>query len=467
MSCNFKKCVFVPRSSFTSALFKVLVTLKLLHGSRTGAKGSTLEDIAMYMIKHFCLDGDIKSQVLASLKYGVKMHFIQKKKEKFSLILPASSIHLAPCRFKNEEMERIHCLFPAKWQSNACNDVCANEASCCGKRRRQVPRPCCQDSDEEDAEGGTCFTCPMKKRPKSMCAQNTCSKPPAPSNSCATCHTTPQKNKSMAPCPKALPPACRRRGRPTRSKSLYDDYCQMCGDSESDDACDTCSPAYSYKAYKNCSCFCSIMAPYPSYKKHVKFAKSRSPVARKKVPNTADSYANIVLYYLSKLKGLFHSPVNHEKTSYYARDAYDSSKPILRKDSRKMGYGDSDIDAKEKACEIVNAAIQYGCANNIIEKVGNYFLLKKSEQPKQRMAVRRPTPGPDYVRCASCKNLTKFSRKYSVVNVRENRHKSKRHRGYYDDYGHTSPVRRKRSASNTSTINYCSKCYARMRSSRR
>ncbi|KAJ3666484.1 hypothetical protein Zmor_001925 [Zophobas morio] len=215
------------------------------------------------------------------------------------------------------------------------------------------------------------------------------------------------------------------------------------------------------------------MAPHSSYKKHVKFAKSRSPIPRKKAPNNADSYANIVLHYLSKLKGLFQSPriYNKDLANYFTRGSFDNiSKPILKKDPRRVNsYSESESESKQKAYDIVTAAIQYGCANNIIEKVGNYFLVKNKSE--QKVSTRRPTPGPDYIRCASCKNLAKYSKRRSVTNMRSRDKISSRYRkrsGYYDDdYGRTTPNRRKRSSSNTSVVNYCPKCYARMRSNRR
>ncbi|KAJ3666485.1 hypothetical protein Zmor_001926 [Zophobas morio] len=255
---NCRKCVFLPRSNFTSAIFKVLLTLKLLHGSRSGIKGSTLEDIAMHMMKYYPLDGDIKSQVLASLKYGVKMHFIQKRKEKFALIIPASSVQLAPCKFKNEEIERINCIFPPVWHSNSCPDsVCGHgDQSCCGRRKRAVPSVCCEESDGEDeaprGRGAVCDTCaPCKtKRSKSSCKQS------ARSQDSCECGGPPARKKSkyLAPCPKAKPAVCsRKRGKSTRSKSGFDDdYCHLCAHSNPDDM--ECDPSYKYEAYKNCSC---------------------------------------------------------------------------------------------------------------------------------------------------------------------------------------------------------------------
>ncbi|RZC34719.1 hypothetical protein BDFB_005701, partial [Asbolus verrucosus] len=451
---------------FTSALFKVLLTLKLLHGSRTGAKGSTLEDIAMHMIKHFCLDGDIKSQVLASLKFGVKMHFIQKKKDKFSLILPASSIHLAPCKFKNEETERIQCIFPSAWYSNACNNICAasDQSSCCGKRKRTMPNVCCQDQDQSD-DDNPCDICKKKsKHSQPTCSETSaCLQADEPSpKSCSKCYPPPKKPKRKPcapPCPKPRPPICaRKRKRGRRSnKSVYDDYCQLCPQMEEDDDDDVLY----------------MMAPYPSYKKRVKFAKSRSPIPDKKSLNSAESYANIVIYYLSKLKNLFQSSSDRDKdtSKYLHGDRYDlSSRSILKKTCGRSAYANSDLEGKQKAYEIVNAALQYGCANDVIEKVGNYFLVKKESE--HNIATRRPTPGPDYIRCANCKNLTKFSNKHG--NISDNKEKGKisskqrrRNTYYEDDYGHTTSSRRKQSPSNTSIVNYCSKCYARMKSNRR
>lgn len=270
MASSSRNGVFVSRANFSSDLYKVLLTLKSLHGSRVGANGSTLEDIALHMIKHFCLDGDIKSQVLSALKYGIKMHFIQKKKDKFTLVLPASSIHLAPCKYKNQEMERIRCIFPSHWLSNACGDVCSVAGgSCCGRRRSTGHKTCCQESDESDERGGSCHTCSMKrtqstcgscskkrklsvcdscprKRHKTTCEPSSCSEEESCSqDSCPSCHGRPKKNRAR--CSLSRASTCNRNRCGSKAKSLYS---QMCGAPPEE----CCNPPANHKAYKNCSC---------------------------------------------------------------------------------------------------------------------------------------------------------------------------------------------------------------------
>lgn len=202
------------------------------------------------------------------------------------------------------------------------------------------------------------------------------------------------------------------------------------------------------------------MAPYPSYRKQVKFAKSR-PTPQRRKPTTAESYANIVLHYLSKLKGIFQSPETVEKTPYYKKERYTDHE-------RRREYSDNDeVDTRGKACAIVNAAIQYGCANNIIEKVGKYILLKTSTQGEQKGIPRRSTPGRDYFRCDACKKLTKVSQKCSFKNDRATKFtsRSKKHRTYYDECG-TTTKRRRRSRFNTCRM-YCPKCCRKMKSHRK
>lgn len=111
-----------------------------------------------------------------------------------------------------------------------------------------------------------------------------------------------------------------------------------------------------------------------------------TPAANRKY--TKDSYENIILHYLSRLAGLFRSAVPAKAT------ITDQLKPILKIPS-----------SPDKAYDIVSTAMDYGVANNIIQKIGSYFVLKN--KPKERpVRSRRSTPGPGLKRCTVCKGTT-------------------------------------------------------------
>lgn len=191
------------------------------------------------------------------------------------------------------------------------------------------------------------------------------------------------------------------------------------------------------------------MAPYSTehlaHKKRVKFAHSRSPTPMRKKAKKAESYADIVLHYLSKLKNIFQISKNPENSEY-------PTGPILKASTNDIKRDPGDT---QKAYAIIDAALQYGYNKNIIEKVGDYYLVKKNAAgvDSRGRSHRGPTPGPDYVRCRNCDSLSKTPSRHRLGS-------SKRE--------HESGRKRRRSPStDNASVNYCTKCYSRMRPSRK
>lgn len=238
---NCKSCAFFPKSGFTSSLFKLLTVLKQLHGTRGGARGSTLEDIAMFMVKYYCLDGDVKSQILATLKYAVKLNFIQKRNEKFSLVLPAASLQLAPMKYKLDEIERIQCIFPVAWSSISFSEGSDKSGNKTCKRKTNSVSPCCDEEQStlEDSDNNSC-KCKKKKLKKPLCSQDDNSENVEIKNKCNPCAIKKRKVRKK-PCFTARPAACsRRKTKKSCSKETpFDNYCLMCPSSTNGD--DFCS----------------------------------------------------------------------------------------------------------------------------------------------------------------------------------------------------------------------------------
>lgn len=191
----------------------------------------------------------------------------------------------------------------------------------------------------------------------------------------------------------------------------------------------------------------------------VKFAKNATPPAkllapknnlRKAQPHT--TWENIVLHYLSKLRGFLAPSSCTSKctiTTAASTCVQDSSPKRTDVEPRKkrvlkgithhpnkfrnnnkdpnstVCLSDTSDDSnaspkskqkkKKKALKIVSAAIDYGCAHGIIENKGKYFWLKNVFN---RITNRSLTPCLKKERCKTCKALAqKFS----------NGHKSNRH----------------------------------------
>lgn len=210
-----------------------------------------------------------------------------------------------------------------------------------------------------------------------------------------------------------------------------------------------------------------------SEKKHrkprtrVKFAKNVTPppkvstkvspknILRKAQPQPHTTWENIVLHYLSKLRGFLapssctskctvstrpstgvndnqkrgetdfekapkHSleGMTHHPNKY--RNIKDANSTICLSDTSEDSIlaPKSRQKKKKKALKIVSAAIDYGCAHGIIENKGRYFWLKNTFN---RIANRSPTPCVKKQRCKTCKEL---AQKYSYGHRTSHRQRS-------------------------------------------
>lgn len=230
----------------------------------------------------------------------------------------------------------------------------------------------------------------------------------------------------------------------------------------------------------------------------VKFAKNRSPIPKalgtkalrrgksKAEPHTHTTWENIVLHYLSKLRG-FLVPSNcsskctiSTRASTCVEDTDLKSEdlnPPRKKRKRNVKQSvtahpnkfrsTKDLDSticlsemtddslpnqsktkkRKKALKIVSAAIDYGCAHGIIENKGSYFWLKKAFN---KLANRSPTPcvTKRHQRCKTCNTL---AQKFTSSGKKSNRHSHSdnsseknstvcvdKKRKHHDDY-HYSP----------------------------
>lgn len=146
-------------------------------------------------------------------------------------------------------------------------------------------------------------------------------------------------------------------------------------------------------------------------KKHVRFHKSDISGKSQTDIKPPENYENLILHYLTKLKRLFGSTDDVEATrkskerqgrQHKSKNYVDlnTTRPSPRKTSKQKLYEVLKTDEnqmermiKDKAFNIVNSAIEYGFANKILEKKGNYFILKNRKNLK--LAARQPTPGPN------------------------------------------------------------------------
>lgn len=243
---NCKKVALFSKFNISSSRFKLLTVLKQLHGTRGGARGSTIEEIAMYMVKYYNWDGDVKSQILATLKNAVRLNFVHKRKDRFSLVLPAAALQLAPPKFKADEIERTQCIFPVAWSSINFSegiDKCGNKTC---KRKTTQMLSCCDEEEESNLKDSH-QSCPCKKKQakKPMCSLDNVDSSEE-KDSCNPCAIKKKKAKKKSPCAPS-PPACSRK-KPKRScnnDTAFDDYCLMCpsdpiGENYCDDACARC-----------------------------------------------------------------------------------------------------------------------------------------------------------------------------------------------------------------------------------
>lgn len=126
-----------------------------------------------------------------------------------------------------------------------------------------------------------------------------------------------------------------------------------------------------------------------------------------------ESYENLLLFYLTKLKNLFSNPhpapTARQNSAVRMGKLHHNHHP--RRDSRATSlvhpcrYTSSNPpkpreDVQSEVYKVVSAALEYGFANNVLEKKGDCFILKNR---RHNLATRQPTPGPRY--CERCCNV--------------------------------------------------------------
>lgn len=128
------------KTSMSSKLFvhKVLLSLQFLQGSRKNRCGVTARKISSYIAKHFDNDGDVASQVQASLDECVHYGFVEKCARKYLLVGPIASIQMQPHNSESrvKEVERIRKIFPYDWRPSKRKH--RNRTCKCANRRGKL-----------------------------------------------------------------------------------------------------------------------------------------------------------------------------------------------------------------------------------------------------------------------------------------------------------------------------------------
>ncbi|KAK9721707.1 hypothetical protein QE152_g20758 [Popillia japonica] len=110
----------MTRTLTPSKLFvhKVLLSLQFLQGLNKDKDGATARKITSYIRRNFPNDGDIASQVQASLDECLHYGFVEKAKHKYILVGPIASIQMHPhnSQYRVREVERIRKIFPYDWK---------------------------------------------------------------------------------------------------------------------------------------------------------------------------------------------------------------------------------------------------------------------------------------------------------------------------------------------------------------
>ncbi|ENN81322.1 hypothetical protein D910_01178 [Dendroctonus ponderosae] len=138
------------------------------------------------------------------------------------------------------------------------------------------------------------------------------------------------------------------------------------------------------------------------------------PIANKQ--KSPESYENLVLFYLNKLRYLFSNA--HPQPTARENSALKMDK-MQRDDASSNSYKPNvmhpckytssnpprprEDNMKSKIYKMVSAAIEYGYANDVLEKKGGCFYFKNK---RPGLALRAPTPGPQSTRyCSKCCSL--------------------------------------------------------------
>lgn len=154
------------------------------------------------------------------------------------------------------------------------------------------------------------------------------------------------------------------------------------------------------------------MTPTQS-KTQISFKKTKSSVTRTKLRSRGTKHStNILFNYIAKLRNLFFSPKTQEKAVSEVQEAGESGAVQVLHQSEREKHSAGESDHRGEAWKIVKAAVLYGCANDMMEKRGNYITLKKYRSV-EKLVARRPPPVPYYIRCPKCRS---FMKRYSLIN---------------------------------------------------
>ncbi|KAF7269313.1 hypothetical protein GWI33_017636 [Rhynchophorus ferrugineus] len=139
--------------------------------------------------------------------------------------------------------------------------------------------------------------------------------------------------------------------------------------------------------------------------------RAQAPV-HKEVPGTKSAagtpknYDNLLLFYLTKLKRLFSSQVsqNCRENSVDSTSRTRSQRVCHRPRTPIPPPSLNADDIQSKVYKVVSAAIEYGFANNVLERKGDCFVLK-NQSPYAY--IKQPMPCRRY--CDRCCNMHKMT----------------------------------------------------------
>ncbi|KRT85214.1 hypothetical protein AMK59_2887 [Oryctes borbonicus] len=108
---------------------KILLSLQFLQGLSRKKDGATARRITSYIKTNFPNDGDMASQVRASLDECVDYGFVRKLKNKYILVGPIASIQMQPhnSQHRMQEVERARKIFPYDWKHSRRRQYCQRE----------------------------------------------------------------------------------------------------------------------------------------------------------------------------------------------------------------------------------------------------------------------------------------------------------------------------------------------------
>lgn len=162
------------------------------------------------------------------------------------------------------------------------------------------------------------------------------------------------------------------------------------------------------------------MAPF-----QVQVSKSKSRVVKR--TSLFKRFVKFVFDYLSKLRSVFNSAKFARQENFRCQKAENMAAEKLSVSENEIElHQSSQLQERELANKIVNEAILYGCAEQLLEQLENYFRLKKSEKTA---ASRKKTLDHRCARCTTSKSLIR--RKHSKSGSKIKMSKTSSAKKYY------------------------------------